>query len=60
MAKVQVSRQEDLNKALRKLKKKLEEDGVLRYLKEREHYEKPSEKKRREQKSRNTKTKRNY
>ena len=50
MPKVEIGRQEDLGRALRRLKRKLEEDGVLRNLKEREHYEKPSEKKRRKQK----------
>lgn len=37
----------DLNQAIRVLKKKVAEDGVLRELKVRRHAEKPSEKKRR-------------
>lgn len=34
----------DLNYALRKFKKKVQEDGILQELKERQHYTKPSEK----------------
>lgn len=56
MPKVEVGKQGDLGRALRKLKRKLAEDGILQSLKERAHYEKPSEKKRRKQKhSRKTK-----
>ena len=32
----------DLSKALRKFKRKVQEDGILQLLKERQHYEKPS------------------
>lgn len=34
----------DFNYALRKFKKKVQEDGVLQELRERQHYVKPSEK----------------
>ena len=34
----------DVNKALRKLKKKMQDDGILQDLRERQHYEKPSTK----------------
>jgi small subunit ribosomal protein S21 len=34
----------DINKALRRFKKKVQEDGILQELREREHYTKPSEK----------------
>ena len=34
----------DVNKAIRKLKKKLQEDGLFQELREREFYTKPSEK----------------
>ena len=34
----------DVNKAIRKLKKKLQEDGLFQELRERQHYVKPSEK----------------
>lgn len=36
-------RNNDINFALRKLKKKVQEDGRLQELREREHYTKPSE-----------------
>ena len=37
----------DVNKALRIFKKKLQNEGILQEYKERQHYVKPSEKKRR-------------
>ena len=37
---------EDINKALRKLKKKVEAAGVLKELRDRQFYQKPSEKRR--------------
>lgn len=36
-------RNNDVNYALRKFKKKVQEDGILQELREREYYEKPSE-----------------
>ena len=47
MSKVQVGENEPLDKALRRLKKKIEREGILKILKSRKHYEKPSEKRRR-------------
>ena len=47
---VQTKRGEPIDKALRRLKKKLDREGVLRELRNRRHYEKPSEIKRREEK----------
>ena len=47
MPKVQVGEHEPLDKALRRLKKKIEREGILKILKARKHYEKPSEKRRR-------------
>ena len=46
MAKVEVRKDESIDKALRKFKMKLRKEGVLDELKRREHYEKPSEKRR--------------
>ena len=46
---VQTKRGEPIDKALRRLKKKLDREGVLRELRNRRHFEKPSEIKRREQ-----------
>ena len=42
-------RQNNVDQALRALKKKLQNEGVLREMKARKHYEKPSEKKARVQ-----------
>ncbi len=47
MPKVFITETESLEKALKKLKKKLEREGILKLLKARKHYEKPSEKRRR-------------
>jgi small subunit ribosomal protein S21 len=44
---VQIGDNEPLDKALRRLKKKIEREGILKILKARKHYEKPSEVKRR-------------
>ena len=41
-------RNNDVNKALRIFKKKLQNEGILQEYKERQHYIKPSEKKRKE------------
>lgn len=38
---------EPIERALRRLKKKLDKEGTLKELRNRRHYEKPSEKKRR-------------
>ena len=50
MPKVDVRRGEPLDRALRRLKRKLENEGILRELRERRHYEKPSEKRRKKAK----------
>ena len=47
MPRVQVGENEPLDKALKRLKKKIEREGILKILKSRKHYEKPSEKRRR-------------
>lgn len=41
-------RQNNVDQALRALKKKLQNEGILREMKARKHYEKPSERKARE------------
>lgn len=51
MTKVQVGENEPLEKALKRLKKKIEREGILKILKQRKHYEKPSEKRRRKQRT---------
>lgn len=58
MPKVQVTENEPLEKALKRLKKKIEREGILKILKQRKHYEKPSEQRRRKMRSSKTKKKR--
>ena len=47
---VRVKKGEAIERALRRLKKKLDKEGTLKELRNRRHYEKPSEIKRREAK----------
>ena len=49
---VSVKKGELIDRALRRLKKKLDKEGTLKELRNRRHYEKPSEVKRREAKQR--------
>jgi small subunit ribosomal protein S21 len=46
MSEVEVRKDESFESALRRFKKKIERDGILREIKERKHYEKPSAKRR--------------
>ena len=46
MSRVEVGPGEPLERALRRFKKKIDRDGILKQLKARKHYEKPSERKR--------------
>ena len=54
MPKVELNDNENIDGALRRLKKKLEREGTLKALKARKHYEKPSEKRRRKARSNKT------
>jgi small subunit ribosomal protein S21 len=47
MPRIDVRENEPLERALRRLKKKIDREGILKQLKTRKHYEKPSERKRR-------------
>ena len=47
MAEVKVRRGESVDKALRRLKKKLDKEGIMREIRAHRYYEKPSEKRRR-------------
>jgi small subunit ribosomal protein S21 len=47
VAEVKVRKGESVDKALRRLKKKLDKEGIMREMRSHRHYEKPSEKKRR-------------
>jgi len=51
MTEVKMRKGEPIDKALRKLKKKLDREGTLREIRNRRHYEKPSEVRRRIEKS---------
>ena len=51
MTRVQIGENETLEKALKRLKKKMEREGILKILKARKHYEKTSEKRRRKQRT---------
>ncbi|MDI6736812.1 MAG: 30S ribosomal protein S21 [bacterium] len=46
-AKVDIRRDESLDNALRRFKRSCQQAGVITEMKKREHYEKPSEKRRR-------------
>ena len=46
MTEIEVRKDESFEAALRRFKRKIEREGILREVKERKHYEKPSEKKR--------------
>ena len=51
MPKVTLREGEPLDRALRRLKKKIEREGILKTIKARKHYEKPSVRKRRKMRS---------
>ncbi len=53
MSQVEVRKDESFEAALRRFKKKIEQEGILREVRDRKHYEKPSE--RRRKKARSTK-----
>ena len=55
MAQVQVRQNESIDSALRRFKKELEQAGVLREAREHQHYEKPSDKKRKAEAARKRK-----
>ncbi len=52
MPKVVLKSNESVDKALRRLKKKMDKEGIIKQLKAHRHYEKPSEKRRRVRKGR--------
>ncbi len=60
MSRVEISPGEPFEKALRRFKKKIERDGIIKLLKARKHYEKPSERKRRKQREARSNRKRGY
>lgn len=52
MSEVEVKKDESFEAALRRFKKKVEQEGILREIRDRKHYEKPSERKRKKSKGR--------
>ena len=50
MTEIRLKKGESVEKVLRRLKKKLDREGTLRAVRNRRHFEKPSERKRRKQK----------
>ena len=51
MTEIKLKKGEPVDKALRRLKKKIDREGTLRVVRSHRHYEKPSEKKRRKMKA---------
>ena len=49
MSEVKIRKGESVEKALRRLKKKMDKEGIMREIRSHRHYEKPSEKRRRKQ-----------
>lgn len=49
MAEVKVRKGESVDKALRRLKKKLDKEGIMREIRSHRYYEKPSERRRRKE-----------
>lgn len=60
MSRVEIGASEPFEKALRRFKKKIERDGIIKLLKARKHYEKPSERRRRKQREARSNRKRGY
>ncbi|MEK7376924.1 MAG: 30S ribosomal protein S21 [Candidatus Margulisiibacteriota bacterium] len=48
MVRVEVRKEEPIDKALRKFKSKIKREGIIEEMKRREFYEKPSQRKRRQ------------
>lgn len=47
MSEIQIRKDESFEAALRRFKKKIDKEGILKEVRDRKHYEKPSERKRR-------------
>jgi len=52
MPQIEIKKDESFESALRRFKKKIEQEGILREVRDRKHYEKPSERKRKKAKVR--------
>ena len=51
MPEIEIRKDEPFEAALRRFKKKIEQEGILREVRDRKHYEKPSERRRKKQRS---------
>jgi small subunit ribosomal protein S21 len=51
VAEVRLKKGESVDRALRRLKKKMDKEGIMKEIRQHRHYEKPSEKRRRKIKS---------
>jgi small subunit ribosomal protein S21 len=51
MSEVAIRKDESFEAALRRFKKKIEQEGILKEVRDRKHYEKPSERKRKKAKT---------
>ena len=52
MPQIEIRKDESFESALRRFKKKIEQEGILREVRDGKHYEKPSERKRKRAKGR--------
>jgi small subunit ribosomal protein S21 len=52
MPEIEIKKDESFESALRRFKRKIEQEGILRELRDRKHYEKPSERKRKKARTR--------
>jgi len=51
MPEIEIRKDESFESALRRFKRKIEQDGILKEIRDRKHYEKPSERRRKKAKS---------
>ena len=52
MPEIEIRKDESFESAMRRFKRKIEQEGILREVRDRKHYEKPSERKRKKARSR--------
>jgi small subunit ribosomal protein S21 len=52
LSQIEVKKDESFESALRRFKKKIEQEGILKEVRDRKHYEKPSERRRKRSKMR--------
>jgi small subunit ribosomal protein S21 len=52
LSEIEIKKDEPFEVALRRFKKKIEQEGILKEVRDRKHYEKPSERKRKKIKGR--------